>query len=247
MRIICRREDELRMILRLMDKRRNLIVFGEEGVGKTALIQRVLTERKAIFMLFSAKSTGLKESLVNFVLSSQDVQRDVSGKNILSLKKIFYSLLAQSPEYIIFDQLGRVGPKFFSFFEYLMDKEFPLLIVCRGLAEKDLGHLKIWSLNFEKVEISNLDQKNTILLVEQYVKEHRLNLSRQEAFAREVFHFSKGNPKIIKKLCLLAHEDKYKINGSLDVHLMDLDMRMVEVMSKIDKISRRRICKCQSI
>jgi hypothetical protein len=227
--ILLGREDELRMIHRLMDKRRNLIIFGEEGVGKTSLIQRVLTERKASFMLFSAKSTGLRESLVNFILSAQDSQRGISEKNILSLKKIFYSLLKRNPEYIIFNRLGRVGPRFCSLFEYLIDKELPLLIVCRGLTEKDLGHLKMWSSHFEKVAISNLDQQNTIALVEQYVREYKLNLSRQDDFAREIFHFSKGNPGIMKELCFLARDGKYQKNGCVDVKLIDLDRRIQEI------------------
>jgi hypothetical protein len=223
------RQQELKAIHLLMDKKRNLVVFGEEGVGKSAIVRRVLSDSGSSFLLFSAGSMTLKESLVNFILSSQNGKNDIGGKNILSLKRVFYPLLKRNPEYIIFDQLGRVGPKFCSFFEYLLDKEIPLLVVSRGVRDDNIGHLRMMLFNFEKVEIANFDKENTIALVEQYVNEYKLNLCRQDDFAMEVFHFSKGNPKIIKELCSLARNGKYQKEGRTDVKLIDLDRRIQEI------------------
>jgi len=227
--VLVGRETELRIIDRLMDKKCNFVIFGEEGVGKSAILRRALAERGSSFQLFSSSSMTLKESLVNFILFGQNGKNDISGKNILSLKRIFYPLLKRNPEYIIFDQLGRVGPKFCSFFEYLLDKEIPLLIVSRGLRDDSIGHLHMLLFNFEKVEIANLDKENTIALVEQYVNEYKLNLRRQDDFAMEIFHFSKGNPRVIKELCSLARDGKYRKDGHVDVNLMNLDRRIQEL------------------
>ena len=229
------RENELKAIGDSVNNKRNVIVFGQEGVGKSAIISKFLKNRGMKKVLLSKNSHSLKESLENIITSSSGYKVDVRAKNTLSLKKILYVLLDNNPEYLVFDHVGRVDPKFYSFFTYIIDRKIPILIGCRGVDKKDIGHLRLSIFAFEKVAVLNLDKEKTFELVNQCIDMFRIKLTNADNFKKEIFHFSKGNPKIIKKLCLLAHEDKYRINGSLDVHLMDLDMRMGEVMSRIDK------------
>jgi len=233
--ILIGRENELKAIGDSIDNKRNIIVFGQEGVGKTAIISQILKNRSMGKVLLSENSPSLKESLENIIISSGDYKGDIRVKNILSLKKILYALLDKSPEYLVFDHVGRVDPKFYSFLTYLIDRKIPLLIVCRGVDKKDISHLRLSLFAFEKMAVPNLDKEKTFALVNRYIEIFGIKLTKEDNFKKEIFHFSKGNPKIIKKLCFLAHDGKYRRDDSLDVHLIDLDMRIGDVVSKIDK------------
>jgi|GEM_PF-467029 len=224
------REKELRAIQQAMDQKRNLIIFGEEGVGKTALIQKIRKEREADFILFSVSSLNLKESLLNLILSSRHSQRELNGKNILALKKIFYGLLEKKPSYIIFDHLARVGPRFYSFFEFLIDKEIPLVILSRGLTKDDIGHLWMSLFSFEKIKIENLTQHEAGMLVNRYIELFNIPLTNKDDFKRSIFYFSKGNPKVIRTLCSLARDTKYSAKGFTDAKLINLDRRIKEAV-----------------
>ena len=60
------RENECATISGLINQRKSIIIFGPEGVGKTAIINKVLSGFSALNKLHSASSKTLKESLLNF-------------------------------------------------------------------------------------------------------------------------------------------------------------------------------------
>ena len=230
--ILIGRENELKAIGDSIGNKRNIIVFGQEGVGKSAIISRALKDNGMEKVLLSENSSSLKESLKNIIISSGNYNGDIWTKNTLSLKKILYALLDKNPEYLVFDHVGRVDPKFYSFLTYLIDRKVPLWVACRGIDKKDIGHLRLSLYAFEKVPISNLDKEKTSLLIDWHIDMFKMKVANADKFKKEIFHFSKGNPKIVKQLCLLAHDGKYRRNDSLDVHLMDLDRRISEAVVK---------------
>jgi len=225
------REKECAAISALINQRKNIIIFGEEGTGKTAIINKVLSDFVGLNIFFSSQSKTLKETLFNFMSHPSCDKKTIQGLNLLDLKKLFYSLLeSNKPQYIIFDHVESVEPKFYSFFLYLMEKEIPLIVLCRGLEKKDIGHLYMSLFNFEKVEISNFDKPTADVLIGYFIREFGIKITKEEDFKKQIFHFSKGNPKIIKGLCFLARDVKYKKNETIDVKLMDLDRRINEVV-----------------
>lgn len=220
------REKECRLIHTLMDQEKNIIIFGDEGVGKSAILGKLLSERNFKNLLYSEESKTLKKALVNFISFSDDSKKDVRNKNISALKKLFYGLLNKKPEYIVFDHIAWVEPKYYSFLVYLVEKEVPLIVVSQGLDKKDIGHLWMLLCSFEKVEIANLDKPRADMLVAHYITSLGLNGLEGDNFKKEVFDISKGNPKIIRQLCFLAQDEKYRAKGYVDVRLMDLDRRI---------------------
>ena len=228
---IIAREKECAIITNFINQRQSIIIFGLEGVGKTAVLNKVLTSFPGLNKIISQESKTLKESLLNFMARASFGKKIVNRANILVLKKLFYEILAKNkPEYIIFDHIERVEPKFYSFFEYLIEAKIPLIVLSRGLGKKEIGHLRMSSFNFEKIEISNFDRPNTDIIIGYFIKEFGIKITKEADFKKEIFHFSKGNPKIIKGLCFLARDVKYQKSGGLDVKLMNLDRRIGEVV-----------------
>jgi len=229
--ILIDREKECAAITNFINQRKSIIIFGPEGAGKTTVLNNVLTGLPGLNKICSLESKTLKESLLNFMANAAFSKKTVNKANILGLKKLFYEILAKNkPEYIIFDHIERVEPKFYSFFEYLIEAKIPLIVLSRGLGKKEIGHLRMSSFNFEKVEISNFDRPTTDIIIDYFIKEFGIKITKEADFKKEIFHFSKGNPKIIKGLCFLARDVKYQKSGGLDVKLMDLDRRIGEVV-----------------
>jgi len=229
--ILIGREKECAAITGFINQKKSIIIFGPEGVGKTAIINKVLSNPNILNRLYSPISKTLKESLLHFMMYDAFDKKTIQKADILALKKLFYKILAKkNPGYIIFDHVESVEPKFYSFFVYLMEEKIPLIVLCRGLEKKDIGHLRMSLFNFEKVEIFNLDRPTADVLIDHFIKEFGIKITKEADFKKQIFHFSKGNPKIIKGLCFLARDVKYQKNDTLDVKLMDLDRRISEAV-----------------
>ena len=229
--ILIGREKECAEISALISQRKNIIIFGAEGVGKTVILSKVLSGLAAINIFYSPESKTLKTSLLNLMVYASCDKKSIQLADILALKKLFYGLLDEKkPEYIVFDHVESVEPKFYSFFVYLMEAKIPLIVLSRGLEKKDIGHLRMSLFNFEKVEISDLDRPTADVLIGHFIKEFGIKITKEADFKKQIFHFSKGNPKIIKGLYFLARDVKYQKNSCLDVKLMDLDRRISEVV-----------------
>jgi len=229
--ILVGRDKECAAISALISQRKNIIIFGVEGTGKSVIIKSVLEEKNITSLLYSQDSSTLKGSLSDLLLFASGNTKAVQGLNTLVLKKALYGIINEKkPEYIVFDHVESVEPKFYSFFVYLMEAKIPLIVLCRGLEKKDIGHLRMSLFNFEKVEISNFDKPGADVLISHFIREFGIKITKEEDFKKQIFHFSKGNPKVVKGLCFLARDVKYQKSSGLDVKLMDLDRRISEVV-----------------
>jgi len=226
------REKEIAIIIRLMTEKKNVVIFGKQGVGKTSIIQEVINNAGRGGILYSPQSRTLKETLINLLSSGHQRDKKMNKMNTLALKKNCYEVLNQNPGYIILDHLERIEPKHYSFLNYIIDKNIPLMVVSRSLKKEAIGHLRMSLFSFEKVEVCNLDRQAADMLTDSFIKELGIEIAKKDDFKKEIFKISGGNPRVIKQLCILAHDGKYRRNDSLDVYLMDLDRRIGEVIAK---------------
>lgn len=226
------REKERKLINDLMNCRKNIIIYGEEGTGKSAVIHEIINRRKSGKLLYSHSSKTLKESLINPILFYSKDTKKMNNKNIPMLRKIFFAMLDEiTPEYIIFDHVELVKPKHYSFFLYLMDKKIPLIIISRGIKKKDIDHLRMVLFDFEKVEMTNLDRLSTDKLADHFIKKFKIKVDCMNDFKKDIYKYSGGNPKMVKKLCFMAKDAKYQSYGNCNVKLIDLDYRISKAMN----------------
>lgn len=223
--VLIGRDHERGALENLMRQKKNVLVLGDKGVGKTTIIESVVARTPLKNILHSKRSTTLKETLVNFAGSAIAI-KNLRKTNILSLKKICYELLQANPEYAILDQVSWVEPKFYGFLTYMKERQVPLIILTRRADKKNIGHLWMGVYDFETLEIKNLDPPRVGQLVEYYTSALNLKIDALAEFKKDIFKFSEGNPKIIQDLCDLARNEKYRSKGYVDLRLMDLDRRI---------------------
>jgi hypothetical protein len=227
--VLIGREQECRRLADLITQKKNVLILGNEGVGKSAMVEDVIVRGVVKNILYSKRSTTLKETLVNMVESTLG-GKDLQKKNILSLKKICYQLLDNSPDYAVLDQIVWVEPKFYGFLTYLKERKVPFIIATRQPGKTNIGHLWMGLYDFETLEVKNLDQTKTADLTDFYASRWDLNIDALTDFKKNVFKISGGNPKIIRDLCRLAQDEKYRAKGYVDVKLMDLDRRISDAV-----------------
>ena len=124
------------------------------------------------------------------------------------------------------DHIVWVEPKFYAFLTFIKEQKFPFIIATRKTGKKNVGHLWMGLYDFAVLEVQNLDQASTGALVDYYASRFDLKLGADANFKKEVFNLSRGNPKVIKDLCWLAQNEKYRSKGYIDLQLVDLDRRI---------------------
>ncbi len=218
------RDKEKAEIVDAVSNMKNLFVFGPGGVGKTFIIKNVLEVADGMGCLYSENCSTIKTSLAGFLKSDYD-PTFLSCQNILSLRKLFYKKVHKKRPYLVFDHIGRVGPKFFSYLENLLD-EHPVLIMARGSDSGEIGDLSMLLFSFDKLQVRNLNRNRTYELITHFIDNFGLVIDHVDRFRKEVFRLSCGNPSSIREICQYAKKAEYKIGDEIKLSLLNLDRKI---------------------
>ena len=139
--VLIGRDKEIKEIIDAILQRKNLFISGPESVGKTFIVQHVIEVIGGKGILYSNDCSTIKTSLAGFLKGDYD-PAFLSSQNISSLRKLFYKKIKKENPYLVFDHMGSVGPKFFSYLENLLD-EHPALFVARSPDPKEIADLSL--------------------------------------------------------------------------------------------------------
>ena len=218
------RGKEIEKIVDVVSQRRNLFLFGLESVGKTSIVKYVLEETGGRGVLYSHDCSTIKTSLAGFLKGDYD-STFLSCQNVLSLRKLFYKKIQKETPYLIFDHMGSVGPRFFSYLENLLD-EHPALFIARSSDPGEIGDLSLLLFSFDKMEVHNLNRKHAFELITYFIESYGLVVDKVDDFRKEVFRLSRGSPSVIGEICRYAGKDKYKVGKEIKFRLLNLDRKI---------------------
>jgi hypothetical protein len=222
--VLIGRNKEIEEIVDAVLQRKNLFLFGEEKVGKTLIVKHVLEETGGKGTLYSDDCSTIKTSLAGF-LKDDYGPTFLSCQNVLSLRKLFYKKIKKEKPYLIFDHVGRVGPKFFSYLENLLD-EHPALFIARSPDTGKIGDLSLLLYSFDKLEVHSLNRKYAYELITHFIESYQLVIDKTDYFRKEVFRLSSGNPSAIREICQYARKDEYKVGKDIKFRLLNLDRKI---------------------
>ncbi len=218
------KDKEVERVVEAISQRKNLFLFGQESVGKTSIVKHVLEETGGKGILYSDNCSTIKTSLAGFLKGDYDPVF-LSSQNISSLRKLFYKRVHREKTYLIFDHMGSVGPKFFTYLENLLD-EHPALFVARSPDPGEIGDLSLLLFSFDKLEIHNLNRKHAFELITHLIESYNLVIDKEDYFRKEVFRLSSGNPSAIREICQYAGKDEYKVGKEIKFTLLNLDRKI---------------------
>jgi len=222
--VLIGRDKERNQIVDVVSRRKNLFLSGPEGVGKSFIVKHVIEETCGKRFLYSSDCTTIKTSLTGFLKGDYD-SKFLSDQNVLSLRKLFYKKIRKENPYLIFDSIGRVGPKFFSYIENLLD-ENSVLMIARSTDPGGIGDLSLLLYSFEKLELQNLNRKHAYELITYFIDSYSLVIDKVDHFRKEVFLISSGNPTVIREICQYAKKSDYKVGGEIKLNLLNLDRKI---------------------
>ena len=218
------RDKEVEKVVDAISQRKNLFLFGQESVGKTSIIKHALDKRGDKGILYSDNCSTIKTSLAGFLKDDYD-PTFLSSQNISSLRKLFYKRVHKEKPYLLFDHMGSVGPKFFSYLENLLD-EHPALFIARSPDPGKIGDLSLLLFSFDKLEVHNLNRKYAFELITHFIESFGLEIDKADFFRKEVFRLSDGNPSAIREICQYAARDEYKVGSKIKFRLLNLDRKI---------------------
>ena len=228
--------DRAEEMVRLQDqarRRKSLLVFGPEGVGKTRLLQSFLKTHP--FALYVGQPHSPREMMLTLVedlraLSKRDLRLPSDPKSLStsSLKGIIQRALDQYPFLLVLDHLS--GP---SRVVTGMVKEMnyygrtPVFFAARTPHMEDIGALlPMCADRSERLEIKNLTPAIALEFAQRECEKTHLWASNLEHALHSLVDWSEGNPGSIIQMVKMAHLAKYRMGDQIKAHVLYLDYRM---------------------
>ncbi|CAA9203367.1 tyrosine-type recombinase/integrase [Flavobacterium collinsii] len=229
------RNEELINLNANIDKHINTILIGKIGSGKTHLLKNIAIDKKVLrlddtenikkslaqilLFLFKEKETVLAMLWKDF--TTEEINKKIQRENTMHLCYTIISAIKPFEYCLIIDDITNITPGAKKALERLKD----CFIIVAGAREiKAVNTSFLW--NFEKVELKNLNRKESFLLINQLA--NNLDVENKELFFSHIFDQTNGNPRAISELI-----NRYKKEPFLDTQTIR-EIRHTGALPEID-------------
>jgi hypothetical protein len=214
------RDKEVNLVREHLRVGKNLVVFGKEGVGKTALVRKAMETTPAA--LYCADTTTLKAACESLLRELR--LRAAEADNVVR-KRAIIKATARRRHCFVFDHVGWVAPKLLSFLEKLQESH-RLIVVMRSIAWSDMGHLKLLLWDFGKLEVPPLSREATLQVLRSQMQHFKLSVPDPNRFETDVLRIAGHNLHVLGQLCRQAARGQYVFGKHLSTQLLDIDRRI---------------------
>ncbi len=235
---------------------KSAFLVGEAGIGKTAILQEVITAARAeqgrYWPLYCSSVRNEKECLEwvaasfhaecgdSIIVEAMDARkiRLPAHKGIAFwrrvprrlLRRIVIHRLRKGGYALVLDHLVPLRSDAHAFFEWLlMEFKIPLIVAVRGVQPKDIGRLWWLDWAFTVVEVPALRPEQARALIERELRRHGVELPDRAEFVRALAQVSRGNPRIITRVCEHAGDRRYRMGDQTNLRLMMLDLKIEDL------------------
>jgi hypothetical protein len=227
------RTEELARLRAQAQKRKSMLVFGPEGVGKTRLLLAFVQNQP--FALYVPQTRSPRDFMMALV---QDLRRlderdlhlppDANSLSTSALKGIVQRALVRFPFVLVLDHL--VGPSRFvtGIIRELSDYgQRPIFFAARSPHLEDVGTLQSMCADrSERLEIGNFTRAVALEFAKRESDRNGLWASNLESALHSLVDWSEGNPGTILQMLKMADLPRYRMGDRIKAHVLYLDYRM---------------------
>lgn len=237
------RNSELMNLNTNINKNINTLLIGSIGVGKSHLLKNITTDKKVLRL---DDTDNIKKSLAQILLyfhkeketvfdilwkdfTVDEINKKIQRENTIHLCDTIVSGIKPFEYCLIIDDITNITPTAKKVIERLKDT---FIIVAGAREIKAVNTSFIW--NFEKVELKNLNRRESFLLINQLA--NNLEVQNKELFWSHIYDQTVGNPRAITELI-----NRYRKEPFLDTQtireirhtgaLPEIDMTWIVIVS----------------
>ena len=226
------RTKELARLWVQTERRKSMLIFGPEAVGKTRLLRTFV--RTQPLALFVAQVRSPRELLLALVEELRRIAKpgitlpDGTAMRIASLKGIVQRALEQHPYLLALDHLA--GPsrvvtgliKDLNYFD-----RTPVVFVARTPHMEDIGTLQpMCAGKSERLELKEFLPPIALEFAKREANRTGLWASNLDHVLHQLVEWSNGNPGAIVHMLEMAHFPRYHAGDQIKSHVLYLDYRM---------------------
>jgi hypothetical protein len=230
---VVERTDELARLQAQAQRRKSMLIFGPEAVGKTRLLRSFIQTQP--LALFVAQVQSPRELLLALIEELRRVAKpgvslpaDSTSLTTGSLKGTVQKALDQHPFFLALDHLA--GPsrvvtgliKDLNYFD-----RTPVIFVARTPHMEDIGNLQpMCAGKSERLELKEFLPPIALEFAKREASRTGLWASNLDHVLHQLVEWSNGNPGSIVHMLKMAHFPRYYAGDQIKAHVLYLDYRM---------------------
>ena len=225
--------EEMARLQAQAEKRKSLLLFGPEAVGKTRLLRAFV--RTQSLALFVPRVESPREVLLTLVaelrrLGKRGVELPQNPQSLSSssLKGIVQRALDVYPFSLAIDHVSnpsRVVTGLIKDLNYF--DRTPVIFVARTPHMEDIGTLRpMCARGSERLELKEFPPPIALEFARWEAQKSDLYAANLDEILRTFAESSKGNPGAIVQMVKMAHSARYRLGDQIKSHVLYLDYRM---------------------
>jgi hypothetical protein len=231
--VVVERTEELVRLQAQIERRKSMLIFGPEAVGKTRLLRKFVQTQSLALFVAEVKSPRqllltLVEELRRVAKAGISLPVDATSMGTGSLKGIVQRALDQYPFLLALDHLA--GPsrvvtgliKDLNYFD-----RTPVIFVARTPHMEDIGSLQpMCAGKSERLELREFPAQIALEFARREASRTDLNASNLDHVLHQLVEWSNGNPGSIAQMLKMARFPRYYVGDQIKAHVLYLDYRM---------------------
>lgn len=232
------RAEELESLRKRFADRRPTLVHGPSGVGKTLLLQHVISEfGNVLYCPASPSPQAVVRCLAGLLAARHDATVErirqgqteaLAGKSSLALKGIVCDALRANQYQIVLDHLVRPSAALAAMAgELMVSCSTPLIAVARSAHMEDAGHLSpLLPDRSERLAIRNFDPATARAFALEVSGQQHLAAGNLPGVLDSMVQSSEGNPGAILRMIAMASHGKYRSGDQIKFAPLYVDFLM---------------------
>ncbi|MEM1325922.1 MAG: tyrosine-type recombinase/integrase [Bacteroidota bacterium] len=217
------RKNEISQLHDLIEKKVNILIVAEQGMGKTHLmdnlgIEKCLrldefgTVKKTLQAMLLELYTGDKRAIMELMINGKSFQQYLSKENVKALVEMLIHVTGEGEYTIMIDDVTRISLTAIRALEKLKN-HFHVICGARRVKIDKSSFLS----NFQKIELKELNRAETTQLIDLASADYQTRIEDYELYKTSIWNSTGGNPlfviEMINRFRKEAHVSNEIVNG----------------------------------